>query len=69
MAASHALKRLLVINPNTSSAFTQKIGAVAARAAGAGVKVETAQPRAGPRSIESVYDELLSAPGGVAGDP
>lgn len=57
-----ALRRLLVINPNTSVAFTEKIRRVAESCV-AGVDVETVQPRSGPRSIESVYDELLSAPG------
>ena len=57
-----AAKRLLVLNPNTSSAFTEKIARVAARCAiPDAVEIETAQPKTGPRSIESVYDELLSA--------
>jgi allantoin racemase len=53
------MKRLLVINPNTSNLFTKRIAAVARRAAPE-LKVETVNPRSGPRSIESAYDELLS---------
>ena len=53
------MKRLLVINPNTSNLFTKRIAAVARRAA-PDLQVETVNPRSGPRSIESAYDELLS---------
>lgn len=56
---SRAMKRLLVINPNTSRLFTQRIAAVAQRAAPE-CAVETVSPRTGPRRIASAYDELLS---------
>ena len=52
------MKRLLVINPNTSKLFTKRIAAVARRSTE--LRVETVNPRSGPRSIESAYDELLS---------
>ena len=52
------MKRLLVINPNTSSLFTKRIAAVARRSTE--LRVETVNPNKGPRSIESAYDELLS---------
>ena len=52
------MKRLLVINPNTSNLFTKRIAAVARRSTE--LRVETVNPRSGPRSIESAYDELLS---------
>ena len=52
------MKRLLVINPNTSRLFTKRIAAVARRSTE--LQVETVNPRSGPRSIESAYDELLS---------
>ena len=52
------MKRLLVINPNTSRLFTKRIAAVARRSTE--LRVETVNPRRGPRSIESAYDELLS---------
>ena len=57
-AAEHTMKRLLVINPNTSNLFTQRIAAVARRSTE--LRVETVNPNKGPRSIESAYDELLS---------
>jgi allantoin racemase len=53
------MKRLLIINPNTSRLFTQRIAAAAKRAAPE-LRVETVNPNKGPRSIESAYDELLS---------
>ena len=52
------MKRLLVINPNTSNLFTKRIAAVARRSTE--LQVETVNPSRGPRSIESAYDELLS---------
>ena len=52
------MKRLLVINPNTSRLFTKRIAAVARRSTE--LQVETVNPNKGPRSIESAYDELLS---------
>ena len=52
------MKRLLIINPNTSNLFTQRIAAVARRSTE--LRVETVNPNKGPRSIESAYDELLS---------
>lgn len=55
--------RLLFINPNTSAAFTAKIGAIAERHAAPGTVCLAVNPTAGPRSIESIYDELLSSAG------
>jgi allantoin racemase len=55
--------RILFINPNTSPGFTDKVAAIAGRRASSGTQVIVANSNAGPRSIESVYDELLSAPG------
>lgn len=55
--------RILLINPNTSESFTQKIQAIAGQYAAAGTQVVAVNPTSGPRSIESIYDELLSAPG------
>ena len=55
--------RILLVNPNTTTDFTDKIR-LAGRAAGAaaGVTVDAVQPERGPKSIESVYEELLSSP-------
>jgi allantoin racemase len=55
--------RILFINPNTSAAFTERIGQIARQYAAAGTEVLVRAPDAGPRSIESAYDEVLSAPG------
>ena len=56
-----AARRILIVNPNTSTAFTEKIAAIARRYAGPATALTVTNPRRGPRSIESVYDELLSA--------
>jgi allantoin racemase len=55
--------RILLINPNTSQSFTEKIQAIADKYASPGTHVVATNPESGPRSIESIYDELLSAPG------
>ncbi len=55
--------RILLINPNTSQSFTAKIQSVAEMYALPGTYVHAINPESGPRSIESIYDELLSAPG------
>lgn len=58
--------RILLINPNTSEHFTKKIQAVAQKYAYPTTDVVTLNPTSGPLSIESVYDELLSAQGTLA---
>jgi allantoin racemase len=55
--------RILFVNPNTTSSFTKRIGEVARAYALPTTEVVALQPSTGPRSIESIYDELLSAPG------
>jgi allantoin racemase len=55
--------RILFINPNTSEGFTEKIRRVVEQYAAPGTIVEALNPVNGPRSIECIYDELLSAPG------
>jgi len=55
--------RILLINPNTSEEFTKRVQAIADRYAFAGTTAVAMNPTAGPRSIEGIYDELLSAPG------
>lgn len=55
--------RILFINPNTSAGFTEKILQVARQYALTDTLVAAMNPDSGPRSIESVYDELLSSPG------
>jgi allantoin racemase len=53
--------KILFINPNTSESFTEKIQVVARQYALPSTQVEALNPPSGPRSIESIYDELLSA--------
>jgi len=55
--------RILFINPNTSESFTGKIQAIVNQYALPATQVTAMNPASGPRSIESVYDELLSSPG------
>lgn len=56
-----ASARILFINPNTSEDFTTKIREIVTRYAAPGTEVAALNPASGPRSIESVYDEVLSA--------
>lgn len=55
--------RILVINPNTTVAMTEKIGAAARRVAAAGTEIVAVNPASGPVSIEGYYDEAISVPG------
>jgi allantoin racemase len=55
--------RILLINPNTSPGFTAKVQAIGEKYASPGTVVQALNPDTGPRSIESIYDELLSSPG------
>jgi len=52
-----------VINPNTTSSMTGKIGACARAVAAPGTRIEAVNPTMGPASIESHYDEALAVPG------
>jgi allantoin racemase len=55
--------RILMINPNTSEVFTEKVQKIADKYASEKTEVVAMNPASGPRSIESIYDELLSSPG------
>lgn len=52
-----------VINPNTTRAMTDTIGAAAMSVAAAGTRITASQPSCGPVSIESHFDETVSAVG------
>lgn len=52
-----------VINPNTTVAMTEKIGQAARQVAAPGTRVSATQPASGPVSIESHFDEAISAVG------
>ena len=58
--------RLLVVNPNTTASMTEKIGAAARAAAGAGTGIIAVNPAGGPPSIEGYYDEVFAIPGLIA---
>jgi allantoin racemase len=58
--------RILVVNPNTTSAMTGKIARVARAAAAAGTEIIAVNPPDGPASIEGYYDEAFSVPGLLA---
>jgi allantoin racemase len=55
--------RILLVNPNTSEEFTRRIQTIAEKYAGPATTVIARNPSSGPRSIESIYDEILSSPG------
>ncbi|MCE9682176.1 aspartate/glutamate racemase family protein [Halomonas alkalisoli] len=55
--------QIRVINPNTTLAMTAKIGAAAQRIAAPGTHIAATQPASGPVSIESHFDEAISAVG------
>lgn len=55
--------RVLVVNPNTTTAMTAAIGAAARSVSGPDVLVEVTQPIFGPESLESHLDEAMAVPG------
>ncbi|MEZ5872779.1 MAG: aspartate/glutamate racemase family protein [Nitratireductor sp.] len=55
--------RILVINPNTTSSMTRKIGAAAKAAASPATEIIAINPAEGPVSIEGYYDEAMSLAG------
>ena len=58
--------RVLIINPNTTAAMTEKIGAAARAVASPGTDIVAVNPADGPVSIEGYYDEAFSTPGVLA---
>src|SRR5690554_5068059 len=55
--------RLRLINPNTTAGMTATIGEAARRVAAPGTDIVATQPEHGPVSIESHFDEAISAVG------
>jgi allantoin racemase len=55
--------RILVINPNTSEEFNRKLYQAAKEYALSSTEVKVISPKAGPKSIEGIYDEALSVQG------
>ena len=54
---------VMLINPNTSEEFTKRIQKIANDYALPTTSPVAKNPGSGPKSIESIYDELLSSPG------
>ncbi len=52
-----------IINPNTTRAMTETIGTAAKNVAAPGTRITATQPASGPVSIESHFDEAISAVG------
>ncbi|MBZ5486061.1 aspartate/glutamate racemase family protein [Halomonas aquamarina] len=52
-----------IINPNTTASMTQAIHRAAEQQAANGTRVSASQPESGPVSIESHFDEVVSAVG------
>lgn len=55
--------QIRVINPNTTASMTEKIGEAAQRVAAPGTHIIATSPKSGPVSIESHFDEVVSAVG------
>lgn len=55
--------KILVINPNTTESMTQKIGRIGQSIASPETLIIATQPESGPISIESHFDEAVSAVG------
>jgi allantoin racemase len=55
--------RILVVNPNTTTSMTEKIGAAARAVAAPGTEVTTVDPGHGPVSVEGHYDGAFCLPG------
>jgi allantoin racemase len=58
--------RILIVNPNTTAAMTDKICAAARAVAAPGTEIIAVNPADGPVSIEGYYDEVFSVPGLLA---
>lgn len=55
--------KLLLINPNTTTAMTAGIAEAARQAASPGTEVVAVQPSFGPATIEGFFDETIAAAG------
>ena len=53
---------IVIVNPNTTAAMTQRIAATAQAVAQAGTRITAIQPSAGPASIEGYADEAMAVP-------
>ena len=55
--------KILLVNPNTTSSMTEKVGETAKTVAASGTEIIAVNPEYGPVSIEGYYDEVFSIPG------
>jgi len=55
--------RLAILNPNTTLAFTERLGAVARRIVAPGTVVVARSPATGVAAVESFVEEALAVPG------
>ena len=55
--------KILLVNPNTTSSMTDKVGETAKTVAASGTEIIAVNPEYGPISIEGFYDEVFSIPG------
>ena len=55
--------KILLVNPNTTSSMTDKVGETAKTVAASGTEISAVNPENGPVSIEGYYDEVFSMPG------
>jgi len=60
------LMRILIVNPNTTAAMTEKVGKAARAVAATETELIVVNPPDGPVSIEGYYDAALSVPGLLA---
>jgi len=58
--------RILIVNPNTTAAMTEKIGQAGRAVAAARTEIIAVNPADGPVSIEGYFDEAFSVPGLLA---
>lgn len=58
--------KIAVINPNTTTAMTRRIGEAAKAVAAPGTQILARNPTTGPTSIEGYVDEIYSVPGLLA---
>jgi len=58
--------RILLVNPNTTAAMTEKIGRAGRAAAAPGTEIIAVNPPDGPVSVEGYYDAAFSVPGLLA---
>ena len=56
-------RHLLIINPNTTGAMTEKIGEAARAAADAGTRITAINPVHGPAAIQGADDGAAALPG------